>query len=521
MRRKLLCLTAIICVAIVSQAQKFDVKWGEKAKLFKNDYSDAVEVSKGNSIVLHIVSKAGMFQSGKTKYFLKLVDKEYEPITETEIEFEQSYVSDVHFEKFKNAIYLFYSGYNKSDKTTSSYAVKIDPVKATMGKTTTLGTFESDKMSDQADISIQVSNDSSKIMVFAEGPERKKENKKYFIGVFDNELNKIWKREVELPIQEKYIYIYDKDFTDDGNVYVALKHYDKEVTKQSVREEGKKVPSYVYKLIKYNEKEDKEIKFDLSNNFIQGTKIIYNNQGLLSIAGLYKKKHNGNITGVFYTTLNPKTNEISNKKMVDFDAEIIRLIDKDGFGSDKESDPGLDPEFRINFIINRDNGSVDLVCEYYQLIIYTTTTQRGGTQTTYRYQYGDILNTNISKDGKITFTRVPKNQKFSNYNAFMGYYALPYKDKLVLIYNDDKDNVDRDLEKKPDDVMKFNKSALVAATIDSKGNLTREAIADNDDEDYVPGPRFMKKSSATKYLITADLLKIFKRKTRIGTIEIK
>ncbi len=58
------------------------------------------------------------------------------------------------------------------------------------------------------------------------------------------------------------------------------------------------------------------------------------------------------------------------------------------------------------------------------------------------------MNTNIDKNGKAVFTRVPKNQKFVNANLFLGYFPLVYKDKLVLLFNDDKDNVDRGLTKR-------------------------------------------------------------------------
>jgi hypothetical protein len=518
--KKILSVVMLLCVCTTMNAQKFNVRWGEKAKLLKNDFDNAIALPNGNSIMLKTEGRITVFNR-KLKYVLLLVDKNLETIKESEVEFDSKYISDCRLVNFKNAIFLLYNDYSKENKTTTAYAAEVNTKEAKTGKLTTLGAFESDNLSDQASVNIQLSTDSSKVMVFAEGPERKKEDKKYFIGVFDNNLNKIWKREVTLPIQEKFVYIADEDFTDDGNVYVAIKHFDKEVTKQSVRENGKRVPSYTFKLIKYSEKEEKEIKLNLNDNFVQGTRILYNPSGLVTIAGMYKKKYNGKLNGVFYAILDPKTNLIKTSKMVDFDADIIKLIDKDGYASDKEKDPGLDSDFKINYIINRNNGSIDLLAEYYQEIEFTRTSSNGATTIDTRYQYGDIVNTNIDKDGKVTFTRVPKNQKMTNYKAFLGYYAFSYKDKLVLIYNDDKDNVDRDLSKKPDDVMRFNKSALVAATISSKGELSREAISDNDDEDYVPTPRYFNKMGEGKFMMTANLIKMFRFKTRYGYLDVK
>jgi hypothetical protein len=513
----LVCLSAFTTVT----AQNFDVKWSVQEKL-KNDYDDAIPLDNGNMIVHKTIFKAGFMSSKPPKNFLNIVDKNMETLVEYELEVEEKNAYMKGFEKYGNNIFFIYNAYDKETKTTSIYALKIDPKTAQPNSKIVMGTYQSDSREDQADLTYKLSADSTKVLFFVEGPERRKENKKYYIGVFNTDLKKIWNKEVELPILEKFVSIYDQDITNDGKVYVAIKHYDKEVTRQTVREDGNKVPSYVYKLLAYSsdKKEGKEINFNLNNNFIQGTKLIYDKNNAITVAGLYKRKHNGNLNGVFYAAIDPASNTVTNPKMVDFDAEIIRLIDKDNFGSDKDSDPGLYSNFRINYILNRNNGSVDLISEYYELRIITTYSKYGS-RTDYHYQYGDIVNTNIDKNGKATFTRIPKNQKFVNSNIFLGYSAFAYKDKLVLLFNDDKDNVDRDLEKKPDDVMKFKQSVFVAATIDAKGGLSRQAIFSNDDEDYITLPRRTTRVNENKFLITADLLKLFKKRTRFGTLEIK
>ena len=172
--------------------------------------------------------------------------------------------------------------------------------------------------------------------------------------------------------------------------------------------------------------------------------------------------------------------------------------------------------------MNRSNGSVDLISEYYRLDIITSYNATTHTTTTsYRYTYGDIINTNIDKNGKAIFTRIPKNQKLTNSNIFLGFYPIVYGDKLVLLYNDDKDNVERDIEKRPDDVVNFKRSIFLAATVDAKGNVSRQSIYSHLDEDYITIPTAVAKISDTKYLIVSDLLKLFKRRTRFGVMEMK
>ena len=172
--------------------------------------------------------------------------------------------------------------------------------------------------------------------------------------------------------------------------------------------------------------------------------------------------------------------------------------------------------------MNRSNGSVDLISEYYRLDIVTNfNASTNITTTDYRYTYGDIVNTNISADGKAVFTRIPKNQKLTNSNIFLGYFPIIFGDKLVLLYNDDKDNVERDMERKPDDVVNFKRSIFLAATIDAKGNVSRQSIYSHLDEDYITVPTSLAKISDTKYLVVSDLLKLFKKRTRFGVMEIK
>jgi uncharacterized protein YxeA len=504
------------------KAQTFDISWGDNAKL-KYDFDDAVPLANGKTLVLKLKTRTTFGSSDYTP-ILMLVDNNMETIKEAELQVEEKNANLKGFEKYGNNIFFLYDAYDRSNKTTSVYALKINEQTLQPSSKIVMGTYDSDNRGDQAEATYKLSSDSSKILLFVEGPERRKENKKLFVAVFNTDLKKLWSRDIELPILEKYVSIYDEDITDDGKVFIAIKHYEKEVTRETVREDGDKVPSYIYKLLVYSDAngKEKEISFNLDNNFIQGTKLVYNKNNSITVAGLYKRKHNGNINGAFYSTFDGNASEVKDPKMVEFPEDIIRLVDKDDFGSDKKSDPGLYPHFKIRYIKARNNGSVDLISEYYRLDIVTQYNASTHSSTTYyNYKYGDIVNTNIGKDGKAVFTRVPKNQKFVNANIFLGFYPLLFKDKLVLLFNDDKDNVDRDLEKAPDDVMKFKQSVLVAATIDEKGNLSRQAIYKNDDDDYITLPRNTTKISESSYLISADLIKLFKKRTRFGVLKIK
>jgi hypothetical protein len=531
--KKVLMIISLIALGQVVLAQKFNVNWSDKQKL-TFEYDDAVVLANGKNILLKKEVRGGSSVFGiggkvKIKYTLVLADKNMSVLKESEVEIEEKNSVLKGFEKFGNNVFFIYSSYDKSTKNTTITAQKINEETLGLSSVSTIAVFESDSKSDQATASFWRSSDSTKVMLFSEGPERKKENKKIYFTILDNDLKKIWSKDTELPMLDKYCIIYDFDMSNDGKVYVAVKQYDKEVSRESVRRNSRKVPSYVYKMFIYDQKvpAPKEITFNLNDNFVHGTKIAFNKSGAITVAGLYKKKYSGNLTGAFYATIDPLTNAISNPKMVEFPIEMLTLVDKDNFGSDKKSDPGLYDEFRIRNILTRPDGSVDLVSEYYDLDIVTRTSNSGSgvsfgtTRTDYYYYYGDIINSNISKDGKATFTRIPKNQKAINTQLFLGIYSFIHNNNLVILYNDDKDNVDRDLSKAPDDIMKFKNSVLVAATVNSKGDLNREAIFSNDDDDYITIPRSFIKATNNSYIIVADLFKVFKRRTKYGILTVK
>lgn len=512
-------------IAITSNAQKFNVKWGETKKL-KFDFDDAVPVSNSNFMVLRLEMKGGKFGSVvRSTAFAVLVDKEMSTIIEKEIEIVEKNSIVKGFNKYGNNVFFIYSSYDKSNKTTTLYAIKLDDKTLDPISKTTIGSFESDKENDQADATYKLSSDSTKVLLMVKGPRRKKETEKLFLAVFDIDLKKLWSKQIDLGIDQKFVKIHDVDVSNDGKIYLALKHYENETSKETVKdEEGNKVPSYVYKMYVFEDGTAKEkiIRMDFQGLFVQGTRLINNKEGLVTVAGLYKQKHNGRITGVFYGIIDNKTAEIKNPKIVEFPTSLLELIDKDGFGSTKEKDPGLSMNFLMRHILYRDNGSVDLICEYYKLDVTTSyNSQTGSSRTYYTYYFGDIVNTNINQNGEVTFTRVPKNQRFLNYSGYLGFTPIIYNDKLVLLYNDDKDNVDRDLEKKPDDVSNFKKSVFVAATIDMKGNLSRQAIYNHKEEEFITSPREIRRIDVNKYLLTADIIKAFKKRTRFGLLEVK
>jgi hypothetical protein len=182
----------------------------------------------------------------------------------------------------------------------------------------------------------------------------------------------------------------------------------------------------------------------------------------------------------------------------------VEQIRTDKQGSDKESDPGLANAFRLSAVCERANGSKDFVLEYSsEIYVPPSSYYSNGTWVTrpgyWKYDYGNLIDINLQKDGKVIIARVPKMQSSTNVRTFSNFKAITYKESLLLFYNDDDDNIDRDILKRPDPLIKFNKSVFVMATIDKAGNVTRDILFKNKDN---------KLTTATRECVIVDKNKI-------------
>jgi hypothetical protein len=503
------------------QAQQFNISWIDNSKM-TGDYEDGILLNDGNYIA-NKFARSKQWTRGVVIPIMTLGGPDMTPIKDSTWEIGERWPEDCTLRKYGTNVFFTYSAYD--NKNTTAYAIKVNQQTMMPGAKIILGIFDSDGTANQANITYKLSPDSTKVLLFAEGPERKKENKQFYIGVFDTTLKKIWSRYIELPFGDALISIYDLDIADDGKVYVTIKHYDKEVSRQDVSENTEKIPAFSYKLLAYTrEGRPKEIAINLKDHFIHGAKLVYNRNGTITAAGLYKKKPNGNITGAFYTAFDTSATVVNDTKMVSFPPEILKLVDKDDQAKSGGSDPGLRSFFRINHIIPRTNGTIDLISEACRADLATKdigASVRGtSSREIWNYDYEDIININLDKQGNAIFTRIPKVQE-GNTGAPYSYYPVVYKDKLILVYNDHEDNMTRDLSKAPEHVARAKDMVLVAATIDAKGNLSRQGIYNFRDKQRMALPKKFSRISDNKYLVVSALASFLSTEAGFGLLELK
>lgn len=485
------------------------------------DYS----VRTKNGFLVLKTDRSRAFMSTKTKIetTLLLVDNDLNTIQEVPFVVPDADYIGIHgLQNIGGKCYFFYNKRLKKSDEISFCGMLIDESDIKKSKEFIMGTFLSEKS--QPKFQLKVAMDSSSYLLFVEPDQKKQDNKNFYFGVFDLDLNKIWDKNVEMTTESRFIDIFGITCKQKEKVFISYKHYVNEIKRESIiDDDGSRIPSYKANILVFKKSEEKpaDIHINLGGKFVHSSDIIFNAKtNKVSIIGMYKNKNNGHVNGVYYAEMDPETNELSKTKNTPFPQSMVELIKKDGFASKKESDPGLFIPYVALDPIIRENGSIDYLLEY-RLLTLITYSNGKSTYTVMRYKYGTAIDAHF-QDDQVTFIRIPKYQIEDNDNSLLSFYPLIYQNKLILLYNDDKDNAEKDLEKSPDAITNFKKAVLMAASIDENNNLTRDIIMDvKKSDDYVTRIPKIQKIDNNTLIFTQAKMKAMSTKTRYGTLSIK
>lgn len=520
-----------LAVATNLPAQKVTINWSEESKK-EMEFRSFVNGSGSDMIKLCFDVKKRVFGRDLYSPVLTRFNDKLSQQTEKTIETNQDALSFNDLLSIKGKLFLFSSRYNKDSRSTSYYCQPLniqtlDPD----GSPIDMGTFEAVKRSNQSSVGYGFSKDSTKILMFGNNAYRKNENEMYYIKVLDDNMQVLWNKTISLPYKDKYVSVEDELVTNEGKVGVLIKHYDQEVTKEAIRKDGEKVPSYKTKLLVYDKDNanPSEYVLEIGNKFVHTLQLADDNISNLLLFGLYKEKNNGYITGFFTVIFDKQTNTVTTRNLNQFPQSLVEQIKIDKQGSDKESDPGLSKVFRLSDVVERENGSKDFILEYSsEVYVPSRSTYVNGvwqktTPDYWLYNYGDIIDINLKTDGKFVIARIPKLQTSTDIRYFSNFKALSYKNKLLVFYNDDDDNIDRDIEKKPDPLHKFNKSVFVMGVIGENGEVSREILFRNKDNKLTTATRECMRIDKNRIGLYAQKLSgIFSSaKDMVGIMEIK
>jgi hypothetical protein len=429
----------------------------------------------------------------KNKLFLEQIDYNLNIVKSINLsDKEESDITITHYDDFfiNGNIYIFKKYKNKNLQTIDLYAEKINPqtfVRSEKAIKIFSMPYNKGLFNNIPEIKTIVSPNNSKLLIYNDIKEDKKENETFNLNLFDENLQKIGEKKLEIPYRSDLFVIKEIRVDDFGNVYfTCLEYLDKEA-----KAESKTKFKYRYRILCYMKERDelKDYVLNLDNKFITVAKIAIDKKGDIIVTGFYSEKNRYAIKGTFYQLINTNTNElkVSNYNEFKFNTPYKEESPKNSKENSKKNKKNNNNnelyDYYLDEIKLKDDGSITLIAEkcYYRIIRYTTTNPNTGS-TTYKerteYLYLDIYVVHIGIDGNIKWsTFIPKRQIVNDLGKrYASYICTEFNNKLYFIFNDHPDNIKNGGKAplKNMGVGKFTAAALV--TIDENGNKTRELL---------------------------------------------
>jgi hypothetical protein len=205
-----------------------------------------------------------------------------------------------------------------------------------------------------------------------------------------------------------------------------------------------------------------------------------NKQGTrLFVCGAYKVGLY--MAGVYIQSFNTDNLEADPIAKTPFPKDLIEIIDKEGWGNSKKN--GLSDQiiFEANIL---ENDAINLTGEFRRTI--------SGQRASFT-EAGSIINARFNGSA-VVFTRIPKVRVSAGSTIGDSYKALPYKNDLLIFYNDHISNLNLDVSKTPTRSDVYKNSVLAVAVIGPDGLLKREVVIDE---------------SANNYLALVDMMQTF------------
>jgi len=430
--------------------------------------------SKKHSVVQTAFTKSKYFLAKFTLDDMKLVAE-----AELEPEFENN---DLDVERIMlqgDKLVLFTSFLNKKQKKVFLFHQTIDMnTLLPNDDLVKVGEIPGDRTKEIKDLGFDVlrSSDRSKLLVYYDLPFEKEGFDRFGVNLYDEDMNLMWKKEVDLPYADELFVINERLLADNGDVFVAGKLW----KEKSERE--KKEVNYRYKLFTLTESGTKFSEYDLSldGRFVSNLYVELNDVGELICTGFYRNQNTTGANGSFFVKVNRESKQITHKNFHEFDEAFILedMRRREKKKAEKRSDKGKEigiSQLKIDDFIRDGEGGGVLVGER-QWIDVRTRTSNGRRTTYYVYNHHDIVLVKINPDGNIAWNaRVPKEQITTNSNFGSSYVSAVVGSKLYFIFNDHPDNMmyngDGDLAP-----MNFRKNYAAMVEVDSDGRVFRRTL---------------------------------------------
>lgn len=404
---------------------------------------------------------------------------------------------------FGDRIIVFTKFYEKQEKRNGLYMrmFSADDMSA-IGRLERVAEMPVESKRAKGSFDVQGSPDASKILVNLNLPYVKENLERFALRVYDDQMNAVWQRDVELPYRDDEFAVQDLRVDNDGSVIMIGQKYAEKAEAKELRKD--KRPTYTYHMLVYHA--DKDIPDDhpimVQDKFLQDLTLSLGDDGDILCGGFYGNKGSFTVRGTFFLKLDRRSKAILHESYKEFSDDFITqyMTEKEESKAKKKADKKDEDlelySYELRDIVRTDDGGAVLVGEQYMFYVTTSTftdaNGRTSTTTTYHYVYNDIIVVNVDPEGNIDWAvKIPKRQHTTNDGGYYSSFAMHVdKDNLYFVFNDHGQNL---FLLPGDKVQQFKlggKEALITlATVEGVGTVHREALLSPDKRDAITRPK--------------------------------
>ena len=243
-------LLLLFCVsgALFSQTISYKIAEAEKGG---SVYDYCIRINNGYVLLKTETSRSAFSTRSSIATTLLKVDNDLKVIQELPFTVpEADYISIEGMQCIKGHTYLFYTKRQKRSDEVSFCGLLVNEDNLSKSEEYTISTFTAEN--DKIAFTVKPSVDSSNFLLFVEPKVKKTEDANFYFAVINPEMKVAWERNFNMNIESKFIDITSFAANSDKNVFVSYKHFDKEVVKESLKDDdGDRVPAYSTKILSF------------------------------------------------------------------------------------------------------------------------------------------------------------------------------------------------------------------------------------------------------------------------------
>ncbi len=446
---------------------KISIDWGIKYKNSQNEFIRDIIYDDGKNIYAVVNTYKNASAKSVTPSIVKF-DNKMSPIKRKE------YVAD------EDGIYLhktFYLGgsfvlitskYNSKTNTREFHAQKLNTNLDLDGQSKLLWTVVG-KKSDDINLSINISEDSTKFFIAVFPEQNYTDKKKYAFKVFDSDLNGVFEKIEDLNIPSYMFKLKSIQVNNKSDVFVLSKESKNRNLKVEIRSENGKVPGYKYLVNKYSKDgSKKEYELNLKSKFINNIFSKIESNGDLSLLLTYEESYNDGINGTIFLKLDANTGNINTINEYTFTKELAERIGTIQSDRPNKKSSALSNFFSVTDLHTVEDGSTYVILENNYI-------------DSHEHMSEGLVALKINSDGNVKWCKyIPKLQRGAIGDYWLYHLAMYYKNDLFIFYNDKDDNDQYDITnstKHPKEFVNDIQISFIQIEFDEDGNIKRKVIS--------------------------------------------